>query len=402
MKDYLIFGCIVFGICIILIFISYLKSKWNLRSKIFALLLFAVSFCVMLGFTVGDLGFTILTISIVSPFGVIVSTIAVLYLNNMIVKPINEMLSVVESIAIGDFTKVSDYKSNDELGSLSSNMNIAVQNIHDMIQKVVISSKNLVKVVEEIAGGNQNLSQRTTEQASSLEEIAATIEESAATISQNSENSMKAKELSINTNGLAEKGGKTITEAIMSINEINESSKKIGDIIIILNEISFQTNLLALNAAVEAARAGEHGRGFAVVAGEVRNLAQRASSSSKDISDLIKDSVEKIDKGTRLVNESGVALKNIIEATKNVGAIVTETAISSEEQKLGIEQINDSVTQLDSMTQQNAALVEQTSVASEEMSRLAKELLDMVEKFKLIDNVSLKQNIHDNIETAEV
>jgi methyl-accepting chemotaxis protein len=182
---------------------------------------------------------------------------------------------------------------------------------------------------------------------------------------------------------LAEEGGRVVYEAVNAINEINDASKKIESIISVINEISFQTNLLALNAAVEAARAGEQGRGFAVVAGEVRNLAQRSGSAAKEIGELIKSTIVKVDKGTSLSNKSGEALKEIIESVKNVGRLVSEINAASEEQKQGAQQINVAISELDSMTQQNAGLVEETASASEEMSNQAQELLATMEKFKI-------------------
>ncbi|PKL16090.1 MAG: hypothetical protein CVV49_18025, partial [Spirochaetae bacterium HGW-Spirochaetae-5] len=195
-------------------------------------------------------------------------------------------------------------------------------------------------------------------QASSLEEIAATVEETNASTRQNASNASEANKLSEASSSLAVEGGHIVEKAVLSIGEINNSSKKISEIITMINDISFQTNLLALNAAVEAARAGDQGRGFAVVAGEVRNLAQRSAGAAKEIGTLIKDSISKIDEGTELVNKSGDALKDIIMSAKQVKDIISEIAASSDEQSRGIEQITISVTEMDNMTQQNAALVE--------------------------------------------
>jgi len=267
-----------------------------------------------------------------------------------------------------------------------------------------MASQNLVRAVEEIASGNENLSQRTSEQASSLEEIAATVEETNASTRQNAGNAKEANSLAENSSKLAVDGGRVVEQAVLSIGEINNSSKKISEIITMINEISFQTNLLALNAAVEAARAGEQGRGFAVVAGEVRNLAQRSAGAAKEIGTLIKDSIDKIDDGTDLVNKSGDALKEIIISAKQVKDIIAEIAASSDEQSRGIDQITTAVNEMDNMTQQNAALVEETAAASEEMSNQAQELLSMVQKFKIRDGLTtaMQSSKHKEIHIREL
>ncbi|HEY1405471.1 MAG TPA: methyl-accepting chemotaxis protein, partial [Spirochaetota bacterium] len=217
----------------------------------------------------------------------------------------------------------------------------------------------------------------------SLEQISATIEETTSAIMQNADSSKDAVRIAQNTSALAEKGNVIVEKAVGSINDISISSAKIGEIITVINEISFQTNLLALNAAVEAARAGEHGRGFAVVAAEVRNLAQRAGTAAKEISALITDSISKVKTGTELTNQSGEALKAIVEAIKTVSQLISEISSASEEQSMGISQIKTAITDLDSMTQNNASLVEETASVSEEVSGLAKRLLVIVQRFKI-------------------
>jgi methyl-accepting chemotaxis protein len=193
-------------------------------------------------------------------------------------------------------------------------------------------------------------------------------------------------------------GGKLVSEAVDSINEINETSKKIGEIITVVNEISFQTNLLALNAAVEAARAGEQGRGFAVVAGEVRNLAQRSGSAAKEIGELIKNSVNMIENGTEKVNRSGESLNEIIKSVRNVSQVIAEITEASNEQKSGMQQINIAITEMDSMTQQNAALVEETASASEQMANQAQELLGMMKKFRVKEGLTRELTLHKHKE----
>jgi methyl-accepting chemotaxis protein len=310
-------------------------------------------------------------------------------------KQIGLSIDFSRKLAVGDLTGRIPLNQKDEFGQLAGALNESVEKLEELISNIINLSQCLVQAVQEITAGNENLSQRTSEQASSLEEIASTLEETSASINQNAENSRTAKDISDKTSILAEEGGRIVSDAVVSINEINESSRKIEEIIAIINEIAFQTNLLALNAAVEAARAGEQGRGFAVVAGEVRNLAQRSANAAKEIVGLIKATLQKVDRGTDLSNKSGEALKNIIESIKNVRRYVSEVAAASEEQRQGSVQVNIAVSELDSMTQQNAGLVEETASASEEIANQAQELLSMVEKFKIADSKkSVTQTAH--------
>ncbi len=319
--------------------------------------------------------------------GIGMGIIITILLSRAVSVPVAKGLDFAQQLADGDLTTRIDLDQEDELGRLAKALNSAADSLENLISNVIVSSQNLSQAVEQIASGNQNLSQRTSEQASSLEEIASTIEETTATINQNAENATRARDLTETGSGKSVEGNKIAVEAVASITDMNESSKKVGDIIAVINEIAFQTNLLALNAAVEAARAGEQGRGFAVVAGEVRNLAQRSGNAAKEIETLIKDTVSKVDKSTELVNQTGIALNEIAEAAKTSARIINEIAAASMEQKQGINQINNAIAEMDNMTQQNASLVEETASASEEMANQASELLDMVQRFKISDDI---------------
>ncbi|HOV09060.1 MAG TPA: methyl-accepting chemotaxis protein [Spirochaetota bacterium] len=316
-------------------------------------------------------------------FSVVLSVAVSYYIAGKISNPVKAMSDFADKIADGNFTERIDIKQKDEIGNLARALNTSADNLEDLISKIIISAENLNSAVEEISKGNINLSQRTTEQASALEEIAATIEENTATVEKNAENSQHAEKLTKEGADKSSLGSQQADIAIKAINAINESSKKIAEIISVINEIAFQTNLLALNAAVEAARAGEQGRGFAVVASEVRNLAQRSGAAAKEIEQLIRESVSRVDEGTELVIKTGQFLKDIAEAAKLSANIISEIAAASDEQRTGMEQINKAVMELDSMTQQNAALVEETASASEEMANQAQELLALVSRFKI-------------------
>lgn len=294
----------------------------------------------------------------------------------------SDVVAIAKHLAEGDLTARVAVRKGDSSSALYAMKNMN-EGLKKMISDVVAGSQSLVQTIQEISAGNENLSQRTAEQASSLEEVASIIEQSVASIRQNAENSIKANEFSTKTLQIAEEGGRVVNDAVAAINEINESSKKIEQIITVINEISFQTNLLALNAAVEAARAGEQGRGFAVVAGEVRNLAQRSGGAAKEIDKLIKSTMQKVDRGTSLANHSGEALKDIISSVRDVGKLVSEISAGNEEQKQGSAQINIAISELDSMTQQNAGLVEENAAASEGMSNQAQDLLLLMKKFKI-------------------
>jgi len=285
-------------------------------------------------------------------------------------------------IASGDLTKRYEVKSNDELGRMLQDMNDMADSLTDMVSEVIASSNSISVAAEEVSQGNLNLSQRTEEQASSLEETASSMEEMTSTVKQSADNALQASKLANEARTQAEQGGEVVGKAVSAMTGITESSKKIAEIISVIDEIAFQTNLLALNAAVEAARAGEQGRGFAVVASEVRNLAGRSAESAKEIKNLIMDSVNRVEDGSKLVSESGRTLEEIVKSVKKVTDIVSEMAAASQEQSAGIEQVNKAVMQMDEMTQQNAALVEEGAAASRSLEEQAMNLVTIMSRFK--------------------
>ncbi|MDX1250753.1 MAG: PAS domain-containing protein [Gammaproteobacteria bacterium] len=306
-------------------------------------------------------------------------------LMDAIVSPIRESTRVLGLLAQGDLTNHMDGNYQGEFSSLRDSINTSIENLFKMVADIRETTTNISSAATEIAQGNSDLSQRTEEQASSLEETASSMEELTSTVKQNADNARQANQLAASARDQAEKGGEVVGSAISAMAAINSSSKKISDIIGVIDEIAFQTNLLALNAAVEAARAGEQGRGFAVVAAEVRNLAQRSATAAKEIKSLIKDSVEKVDEGSRLVDASGKTLTEIVGSVKKVSDIIAEIAAASQEQSAGIDQVNKAVMQMDEVTQQNAALVEEAAAASEAMDEQAQGLKKLISFFKVDD-----------------
>jgi methyl-accepting chemotaxis protein len=291
-------------------------------------------------------------------------------------------VGVADRIAGGQLGNGIDVHSDDELGKLLHSLKRMDGKLVEIVGSVRTSASAVGSAARELSHGNDDLSQRTQQQAAALEETASSMEEMTATVKQNADNARQANQLAVGAREQAERGGSVVQRAIGAMAEINGASRKIADIISVIDEIAFQTNLLALNAAVEAARAGEQGRGFAVVATEVRNLAQRSASAAKEIKDLINDSVDKVKVGSELVDESGKTLSEIMESVKKVTDIVAEIAAASEEQSAGIEQVNNAVTQMDSVTQQNAALVEQASAASKAMEQQSTVLVKQIGYFQ--------------------
>ncbi len=302
-------------------------------------------------------------------------------LMNAVVEPINEAINVAQALADGDLTKTMDGQYAGEFLALANAMNGSIDNLSNMVDEIRSASTNVFDSAREIAEGNNELSHRTESQASSLEETASAMEELTSTVQQNAENATQASTLSASVMTKATDGGSVVKSAITAMSDINKSSKKIADIISVIDEIAFQTNLLALNAAVEAARAGEQGRGFAVVAAEVRNLAQRSAGAAKEIKGLINDSVEAVGQGTKLVDETGQTFTELVSAIEEVSKMISDIDSAGKEQSAGIGEVSAAVSQMDEMTQQNAALVEEAAASSKSMEEQSQLLLDQVSFF---------------------
>jgi methyl-accepting chemotaxis protein len=312
-----------------------------------------------------------------------------------------ETMHVVQRAVEGDLT--SRVRVDDKSGhfkALAVSVNLMIQSMMEVVTSLTKTSHEVQVGAEEISRGNLELSSRTEEQASSLEETASSMEQMTSIVKTNADNASRASQLAEAAREQAERGGRVVGSAVAAMNEINAASKKIADIIGVIDEIAFQTNLLALNAAVEAARAGEQGRGFAVVASEVRNLASRSAGAAKQIKALIHDSVGKVNEGTRLVDESGTALGEIVTRVKKVTDVMTEIANSSREQASGIEQVNKAVTSMDTMTQQNAAMVEEASAAAQTLSAQATGLTKLIAHFRRSESTPSNRNIEPGTRSA--
>jgi len=298
---------------------------------------------------------------------------------------LNEVVRVLEALSRGDLTEKITNNYAGTFGQLKEDCNITVEKLQAIVNKIKEVTDNINTGAKEIASGNNDLSHRTEEQAASLEQTAASMEQLTSTVQQNTANAKQANDLAVNASDIADQGAAVINQVITTMEDINASSHRIEEIITVIDDIAFQTNILALNAAVEAARAGEHGKGFAVVAVEVRNLAQRASSAAGEIQKLISHSVEKVSGGSKLVSEAGLTMTDILNAIKGVTAMMSEISAASFEQMSGIEQVNQAITQMDDVTQQNAALVEQAAAAAESLEEQAQDLVTTVGSFKLDD-----------------
>ncbi|MCC6071710.1 methyl-accepting chemotaxis protein [Massilia sp. GCM10020059] len=304
-------------------------------------------------------------------------------LSRSITRPLARAVTLAETVATGDLRTEIEVDSRDEVGQLLAALKRMNESLLQTVVEVHTGTDMISTASQEIAAGNMDLSSRTEQQASSLEETASSMEELTSTVKQNADNARQANALAVSASAVAVKGGTVVSEVVDTMASINASSRKIVDIIGVIDGIAFQTNILALNAAVEAARAGEQGRGFAVVASEVRNLAQRSAAAAKEIKTLINDSVEKVDAGGRLVDEAGTTMAEIVQSITRVTDIMSEIASASIEQTMGIEQINMAIAQMDQVTQQNAALVEEAAAAAGSLQDQAATLARVVSVFNV-------------------
>jgi methyl-accepting chemotaxis protein-1 (serine sensor receptor) len=322
-------------------------------------------------------------------FGLGVAIVIGIWLVQSISRPLDYVIKIAQTVAAGDLTQSVMVTTTNETGKLLQAMKDMNDSLLHVVGEVHTSTDAIAMASSQIASGNLDLSSRTEEQASSLEETASSIEQLSGAVKQNSANALQANQLAIAASDFAQKGGAVVSQVITTMGSINESSRKIVDIISVIDGIAFQTNILALNAAVEAARAGEQGRGFAVVAAEVRNLAQRSASAAKEIKTLINDSVEKVKAGSGLVDEAGATMHDVVESVKRVSNVIGEISAASNEQTAGIGQVSQAIGQIDAVTQQNAALVEEAAAAATALQHQAAHLKQVVDIFKT-DNASAK------------
>jgi methyl-accepting chemotaxis protein len=312
-----------------------------------------------------------------------VSLMLAVWISRSVTVPLTEAVVIAGRVAAGDLTSRIDVKGTSETSQLLGALATMNTSLHRIVGEVHASSDAIASAARELLAGNSDLSQRTEEQAASLEETSSTMEEFSATITQNADNAKQASELAVNASRIAGRGGEVVGRVVQTMGSINASSKQIGDITGVIDGIAFQTNILALNAAVEAARAGEHGRGFAVVASEVRSLAQRSAEAAKEIKQLISASVGKVEDGTKLVDEAGRTMAEILASIEKVSRIMSDIARASQEQTAGIGQVAQTLTDMERMTQQNAAMVEQATAAGEQLERQAHHLVELVSVFKV-------------------
>ena len=298
-----------------------------------------------------------------------------------VTRPLNNAVEIAERVAAGDLTTSIVSEGRNETARLLASLGRMNDNLRNIVGEVRVSVDTIGATTSDIALGNADLSSRTESQASSLEQTAASMEEITSTVKENAENADQASQVAIQASTVAQRGGKVVSDVVATMDAINDSARKIVDIIGVIDGIAFQTNILALNAAVEAARAGEQGRGFAVVAGEVRSLAQRSAAAAKEIKQLIDESVERVAAGSRQVSQAGTAMDDIVSSVQRVSSLVSEIVVASQEQASGIHQVKDVITHLDDATQQNAALVEQAAAAASSLDEQARNLARIVSVF---------------------
>ena len=324
-----------------------------------------------------------------SSTALIACVVVALYATRTITEPLANAVLVARKVADGDLTSDISIHSSDETGQLLGSLRDMNNALLEIVRQVRNGTGTIASATTDIASGNRNLSNRTEAQASSLEETAAAMEQLTSTVKQNAENANEANLTAAEASKIASMGGAVVQDVIDTMISINGSSKRIVDIIGVIDAIAFQTNILALNAAVEAARAGEQGRGFAVVASEVRNLAQRSAIAAREIKTLIEDSVVKVESGTKLVKQAGSTMNQVVESVRRVATIIADISNASREQTAGIEQVNQAISQMDEATRQNATLVEQAATASRSLQEQATGLAKIVGTFKLKNMGSL-------------
>jgi methyl-accepting chemotaxis protein len=327
--------------------------------------------------------------------GLLLSLLGAWLITRSVAQPVGAAMEAARKVAQGDLTVRIVADGRDELGQLLQALADMVNRLRALVGEVASTARSVAEASRQIAQGNADLSQRTEEQASTLEETASSMEELTSTVTQNAEHARVATQVAAGASQVAREGGEVMGAVVQTMTGISESSRKVAEIVGVIDSIAFQTNILALNAAVEAARAGDQGRGFAVVASEVRNLAQRSAAAAKEIKGLISESVGQVESGSRLVDTAGTKMKHIVDEFDKVSGLVTEIAQASQEQTCGIEQVNVAITQMDQGVQQNASLVEEAAAATESMKGEASALLELVGRFRIGEDAALPAAVQD-------